>query len=154
MFHQEPLGDFPMLAWLLHRRCQARCCLRPRGVGRHSSITRLPFCLRLLSRDRHIPKIHNSRGYGSDSGHTPFTSLDSRIVQSIGPYATGRLTKPYPGGLMLSHPLSTLNQSQVRTIIIVEQSIWQHRRVLEAVLGTLPDICSNDFIGYFYFIYL
>jgi len=23
----------PVLAWLLHRRCQARCCLRPRGVS-------------------------------------------------------------------------------------------------------------------------
>ena len=27
------LWAFPRLAWLLHRRCQARCCLRPRGVG-------------------------------------------------------------------------------------------------------------------------
>jgi hypothetical protein len=33
---------------------------------------------------------------------------------------TGWLTKPYPGGPMLLHSLSTLNQSQVRTIIIVE----------------------------------
>jgi len=61
-FHQESLGAFPMLAWLLQRRCQARCCLRPRGVGWHSSLTCLPFRLRLLSRDRHGPKIHNSRG--------------------------------------------------------------------------------------------
>jgi hypothetical protein len=71
----------PVLAWLLHRRCQARCCLRPRGVGRYSSQTHLPFCLRLLSRDRHFPKIQDSRGYGSDSEHTLFTSPDSLVFQ-------------------------------------------------------------------------
>ena len=70
---------FPMLAWLLHRRCHARCCLRPRGVGWYSSITHLPFRLRPLGKDRHDPKISVSRGYGSDSELTPFTSLDSRI---------------------------------------------------------------------------
>ena len=103
MIRQGPLGYFPMLAWLLHRRCHARCCLRPRGVGRHSSLTHLPFCLRLLSRDRHFPNNSYSRGYVSDSGHTPFTSLDSRITPNGGQYTTGRLTKPYPGGPMLSH---------------------------------------------------
>ena len=106
---------FPMLAWLLHRRCHARCCLRPRGVGWHSSITHLPFRLRPLGKDRHDPKISVSRGYGSDSGHTPFTSLDSRISLYSGKYTTGRLTIPYPGGLVLSHSLATLNQRQVRT---------------------------------------
>jgi len=40
---------------------------------------RLPFRLRPNIKDRHIPKIPLSRGYGSDSGHTPFTSLCSRI---------------------------------------------------------------------------
>ncbi len=35
-------------------------------------------------------------------------------------YTTGRLTKPYPGGLMLSHSLSTMNQRQVQTIMILE----------------------------------
>ncbi len=78
-FHQGPLGAFPMLAWLLHRRCHARCCLGPRGAGRYSSLTYLPFRLRSLGKDRHNPKIRVSRGYVSDSGHTPFTSLDSRI---------------------------------------------------------------------------
>ena len=53
---------FPMLAWLLHRRCQARCCLRPRGVGRHSSLSHLPSCLRPLSEDRHNPKINRFSG--------------------------------------------------------------------------------------------
>ena len=52
------LWDSPMLAWLLHCRCQARCCLRPRGAGNHSPITQFPFRLRPLSKDRHIPKIH------------------------------------------------------------------------------------------------
>jgi len=56
-FRQEPLGYFPMLAWLLQCRCLARCCLRPRGVGRHSSLSHLPYCLRPLSKDRHGPKI-------------------------------------------------------------------------------------------------
>jgi hypothetical protein len=115
-----------MLAWLLHRRCHARCCLRPRGVGRHTSVTHLPVCLRLLSRDRHFPKIHNSRGYGSDSEHTLFTSLDSCTSSTNQKrYTTGRLTKPYPGGPMLSHSLSTMNQRQVQTIIIVDSSQYQ-----------------------------
>ena len=107
---------FPMLAWLLHRRCHARCCLRPRGVGWYSSITHLPFRLRPLGKDRHDPKISVSRGYGSDSGLTPFTSLDSRISLYSGKHTTGRLTIPYPGGLLLSHSLATLNQRQVRTL--------------------------------------
>lgn len=103
MIRQGPLGYFPMLAWLLHRRCPARCCLRPRGVGRHSSLSHLPFCLRLLSRDRHFPNNSYSRGYVSDSGHTPFTSLNLHITPNERQYTTGRLTKPYPGGPVLSH---------------------------------------------------
>jgi hypothetical protein len=39
----------------------------------------------------------------SDSEHTLFTSLDSCTSLQIGRYTTGRLTKPYPGGPMLSH---------------------------------------------------
>ena len=35
-------------------------------------------------------------------------------------HTTGWLTKPYPGGPMLSHSLSTVNQSQVQTIIIFD----------------------------------
>ena len=108
------LWDFPMLAWLLHRRCQARCYLKPRGVGKHSSITRFPYCLHPVARDRHIPKIPPSRGYGADSGHTPLTSLDSHnsIRQS---HTIGRLTKPYPRGLLRTLSLSTMNQRQVQT---------------------------------------
>ncbi len=56
------LWAFPRLAWLLHRRCQARCCLRPRGAGQHSSISHFPYRLRLVARDRHNPKITLSRG--------------------------------------------------------------------------------------------
>ena len=111
-------GAFPMLAWLLQCRCQARCCLRPRGAGRHSSVTRRPCCLRLLSKDRHYPKKLLSRGYGSDSEHTPFTSLDSCTTCNCqGRHTTGRLTNPYPGGLLMAHSLSTMDQRQVRTII-------------------------------------
>ncbi len=111
-----------MLAWLLHHRCQARCCLRPRGVGRCLSLTHFPFCLRLLSRDRHFPKIQYSRGYGSDSEHTLFTSLDLNIsLNQYRRYSTGRLTTPYPGGPMLSHSLSTMNQRQVQTIIMLDR---------------------------------
>ena len=99
----------------------ARCCLRPRGAGQCLSLTHIPFCLRLLSRDRHFPKIQYSRGYGSDSEHTLFTSLDlCTSSNNQKSYTTGRLTEPYPGGPMLSHSLSTMNQRQVQTIIILE----------------------------------
>jgi len=72
----KDLWDLPMLAWLLRCRCPTRCCLRPRGAGYHSSISLYPFRLRLHRQDRRSPKIQISRGYGADSGHTPFTSLD------------------------------------------------------------------------------
>ena len=75
-FHQEPSGAFPTLAWLLRCRCPTRCCLRPRGAEYRSSISPYPFRLRSHRKDRHAPKIPSSRGYGADSGHTPFTSLD------------------------------------------------------------------------------
>jgi hypothetical protein len=58
----ENLWGFPRLAWLLHRRCHARCCLRPRGAGNHSSITRFPYRLRPLPQDQRFPKIPYSRG--------------------------------------------------------------------------------------------
>jgi len=129
-FAKNLWGDFPMLAWLLHCRRQARCCLRPRGVGRHSSISRRPYCLRLLSGDRHHPKILISRGYGSDSGRTPFTSLDSCTCRCCqGRYTTGRLTNPYPEGLVLAHSLSTVNQRQVQTIINRHHAAFQRVRI-------------------------
>ena len=62
---------FPMRAWLLHRRCQARCCLGPRGAGNHLPIAQFPFRLRPLSKDRHIPKIHCFSGLrGRFRAHT------------------------------------------------------------------------------------
>ena len=42
--------------------------------------------------DRQSPKLSRSRGYVSDSGHTPFTSLNSRCKLSD----IGRLDRPYP----------------------------------------------------------
>ncbi len=42
-------------------------------------------------------QIGLSRGYGSDSGHPPFTSIDSYKLHST--HISGRLTKPYPRGL-------------------------------------------------------
>ena len=72
----KDLWDIPTLARLLRCRCPTRCCLRPRGVGYRLSLPLYPFRLRLHRQDRHSPKILSSRGCGSDSGHTPFTSLD------------------------------------------------------------------------------
>jgi hypothetical protein len=100
MLHQGPLGNFPVLAWLLHRRCQTRCCLRPRGVGWHSSLTHLPFCLRLLSRDRHFPKSRILGAMGQIQGIHPSPRLTRALSGYSDLHATGRLTKPYPEGLM------------------------------------------------------
>ena len=69
----------------------------------HTKTARNQFCLLLLSRDRHFPNNSYSRGYVSDSVHPPFTSLNLRITPNKGQYTTGRLTKPYPGGPVLSH---------------------------------------------------
>jgi hypothetical protein len=44
MFHQGPMGIFPMLAWLLRCRCPTRYCLRPRGgrtKPRHIALIRV-----------------------------------------------------------------------------------------------------------------
>ena len=49
--------------------------------------------------DRQSPKLYRSRGYVSESGHTPFTSLDVHCLTS----GSGRLDLPYPGRLPLCH---------------------------------------------------
>ncbi len=77
-----PKGPCSSLAWLLTCRCITRCCLRPRGSGWHSSIACRPYSLRPDRQDRPTPKIHLSRGCGSDSGHAPFTSLHSFVFPS------------------------------------------------------------------------
>ncbi len=71
----------------------------PGVSGQRSSITRFPSRLRTLSHDRHSPKIQYSRGAGSDSGHTPFTSLCLQGIRKTQYLATGWLTIPYPGVL-------------------------------------------------------
>ena len=109
------LWAFPRLAWLLHCRCQARCCLRPRGAENHSSLTRLPFRLRPARQDRRTPKIQLFSGLrGRFRAHTLHLARLAYLL--LCRYTTGRLTKPYPGGLRLSPSLSTTNQSQVRTV--------------------------------------
>ena len=66
-----------------------------------SSFTRSPHGLRPHGRDRHFPNIQGFRGYGSDSGHTPFTSLLLFVLPlafAFSRYTTERLTRPYSGG--------------------------------------------------------
>ncbi len=47
---------------------------------------------------RQSPKLSRSRGYVSDSGHTPFTSPTPAASCS----GTGRLDRPYPERLLKS----------------------------------------------------
>ena len=46
--------------------------------------------------DRQTPKLTRSRGYVSDSGHTPFTSPNSHCQCS----GSGQLDRPYPERLL------------------------------------------------------
>ena len=52
--------------------------------------------LRASQNDRQSPKLSRSRGYVSDSGHTPFTSPNSHCQCS----GSGRLDRPYPERLL------------------------------------------------------
>ena len=91
MLHQGPLGDFPMLAWLLHRRCQARCCLHP-GVSvgtRHVRTFR--FACAYYQGIGTFPKFTILGAMGPDSGHTPLTSFNSRFIKNF-------RIKTLPGG--------------------------------------------------------
>ena len=93
------------VAWLLRCRCVARCCLRPRGVVRHSSLAHRTRGLRALRNDRHIPKLRTSLGaMGRIQGIHPsprYTDAGETwlVFQAIVRHASGRLTRPYPGGL-------------------------------------------------------
>lgn len=109
-------ADFPRalarrLPGLLANRCAPRCCLRPRGVSQRLSFR--AFCMACACPDRigPNPKFGCSRSYGSDSGHSPFTSLHSYISLSdfspYGYYTSERLIRPYSGEL---HALAALSQ--------------------------------------------
>jgi hypothetical protein len=90
------LWDIPMLAWLLRCRCLTRCCLRPREDGLALVFSAPAMLPAPIVRGSAPSKILFSRGYGADSGHTPFTSLDSHTSFHYRVYPYGRLTKPYP----------------------------------------------------------
>jgi len=60
-YHLQELRHMP---GLLHCRCSARCCLRPRGLTSRYPIPLLVHGLRVGTHNRHIPKLSRSRGYG------------------------------------------------------------------------------------------
>src|SRR5215467_8609153 len=64
----------PCTPGLLLYRCSARCCLRPRGLVSHFPWRALTHGLRAGQYAQQTPNLSRSRGYVSDSGHTPFTS--------------------------------------------------------------------------------
>jgi len=67
-----------MLAWLLRCRCLARYCLRPREDGT-ALVSNAPPHVACAQPDG-IDTLQNLLflgANGADSGHTPFTSLDS-----------------------------------------------------------------------------
>ena len=84
---------------LLHDRCPARCSLRPRGLVTRSPIARTHAWPARGQTRSAVTQNNRSRGYVSDSGHTPFTSLDTHCLSS----GSGRLDLPYPGRLLLCH---------------------------------------------------
>ena len=65
---------------LLHCRCSPRCCLRPRGLTTHFPVTLVVHGLRVGTHNQQIPKLSRSRGYGSDSEHTLFTSTNFQCL--------------------------------------------------------------------------
>ena len=101
--HEEllPKSREPSLAWLLACLRAARCCLGPRGAGFALVPTALAAWPAPAWKGSAPTNMKGSRGYGSDSGHTPFTSLLSRVLLSASAdcrNATERLTRPYSGG--------------------------------------------------------
>ena len=73
--------ELPRTPGLLHDRCPARYSLRPRGLAHRSPITRTrPYLPLLRSKRSAVTQNNRSRGYVSDSRHTPFTSLDVRCL--------------------------------------------------------------------------
>src|SRR5262249_18450467 len=89
--------ETPCTPGLLPSRCSARCCLRPRGLVRHSPWRGLTHGLRAGQYDQQTPKLSRSRGYASDSAHPLFTSPNAHCHSS----GAGRLDRPYPGRLLL-----------------------------------------------------
>ncbi|MBU2452286.1 MAG: hypothetical protein KJ668_03115 [Proteobacteria bacterium] len=67
-----------------------------------------------------IPKFRFLGAMGQIQSIHSSPRLTRVSSQKLGRLTTGWLTKPYPGGLMLSHSLSTMNQRQVQTIINLE----------------------------------
>ena len=95
--------------------------LDPGVSASRSSLSRSPHGLRPNGEDRHIPKLHGSRGYVSDSELHPSprrTRLFVLAVSTASHYTTERLTKPYSGGpVRIKAPsLSTGNHCQVTPI--------------------------------------
>jgi hypothetical protein len=89
----------------------------PGGLALCSSVSHSPLGLRHFGKDRHAPKIADSRGYVSDSGLHPSprcSRLSSFPACAFSHYTTGRLTNLTQEGLGADHPsLSANNHCQV-----------------------------------------
>lgn len=120
-FRQEPLGYFPMLRLVTPTPLSCSMLSATPGCRLALAISAPSVLPAPIIKGSARSQNSNSRGYGSDSGHTTFTSQDSSVSPS-GTQTTGRLTRPYPEGTtcLLAGSLSTLNQRQVRTIKIVK----------------------------------
>jgi hypothetical protein len=113
MFRQEPWA-LPMLAWLLLRRCLARCCLGPRGAGKRLVNIALPASP--APKSRGSAHSQNAAFSGLWVRFRAYTlHLAKLVILLFWSYTTGRSTNPYPGGLQLTLSLSTTNHLQVRT---------------------------------------
>ena len=74
----------------------------PGGLALRSSVSHSPRGLRHSGKDRHAPKIGDSRGYVSDSGLHPSprcARLSSFPARAFSHYTTGRLTNLTQEGL-------------------------------------------------------
>ena len=111
------LWAVPMLAWLLRCRCLTRYCLRPREDGILLVFIALSMLPAPNTKGSATSKI--SRFSGLRGRFRAFTLYLDRLAYllDLRLYTCGRLTIPYPRGLLFS--LTTSNQSQVRTVPFV-----------------------------------
>jgi hypothetical protein len=120
MFRQEPLG-FPMLAWLLRCRCLTRYCLRPREDEMALVFVAPPILPAPNKKGSAPSKISQFSGLrGRFRAHTLYLVRLANLLN----LCEGCLrTVDYALPVRASFPLTTSNQSQVRTLFFVTENL-------------------------------
>jgi hypothetical protein len=81
---------------LLHDRCAARCCLRPRGLVSHCPSRDLTHGLHVGQHAQQTPKLSRSQGLGQMQGTHPSPRRTPTATGS----GSGWWDRPYPGRLL------------------------------------------------------